>query len=174
RLIESSRYIELFKNIREDIYHKLLPQELREWILDEISHKASEYLSVFDINISTILLKEEKNDITISCHGIADLDINSLSGGEKVAISLALRFAIAALRGANNTDFIILDEPTMHLDQERRRSLVKLITKLAGYENLLRQIVLITHDAEIFEDADIDNIVKFEKYGGVSRVSVEK
>lgn len=173
-LIVGSRYMEFYKSIRDDIYHKRLPQILRGWVFDELSIRASEYLSIFDIGISTLRIREEKNDVVMSCHGASDLDINSLSGGEKVAISLALRFAISSLRGAINTDFIILDEPTTHLDQERRRSLVKLISKLAGYESMLRQIILITHDAEIFEDAEIDNIIKFEKYGGISRVTVER
>lgn len=174
-LEKAYRYMKLYEQIRDDIYHKKLPLELRSWAFEYISDKASEYLRIFDIGISSIQLKEEKNNIKIRCYGSSDLvDINSMSGGEKIAVALALRFAIASFKGRENIDFIILDEPTTHLDQERRRALVKLIAKLAGYQGLIRQIIMITHDAEIFEDAEVDNIVRFEKLGSISVTSIER
>ncbi len=174
-LEKAYRYMRFYKDIRDDIYHKRLPLELRSWAFEYISTKASEYLRIFDIGISSIQLKEEKSSIKMRCYGSSGLvDINSMSGGEKIAISLALRFAIASFKGRENIDFIILDEPTTHLDQERRRALVKLITKLAGYQGLIRQIIIITHDAEIFEDADIDNVIRFEKIGSISTAYIER
>ncbi|GIU71074.1 MAG: hypothetical protein KatS3mg003_0553 [Candidatus Nitrosocaldaceae archaeon] len=173
-LEKASEYMRFYEQIREDIYHKRLPLELRRWAFEIISSIASEYLRIFDIGISSLQLKEEKSNIKIVCYGSSDLvDVNSMSGGEKIAVSLALRFAIASFK-SKNTDFIILDEPTTHLDQERRRALVKLISKLAGYQGLIRQLIIITHDSEIFEDAEIDNIVRFEKIGSISRVKLEK
>lgn len=173
-LDRADKYMRFYEQIREDIYHKRLPLELRRWAFEIISSIASDYLRIFDIGISNLQLKEEKNNVKIVCYGSSDLvDINSMSGGEKIAVSLALRFAIASFK-SKNTDFIILDEPTTHLDQERRRALVKLISKLAGYQGLIRQLIIITHDSEIFEDADIDNIVRFEKSGSISHVKLEK
>lgn len=170
-LEQASRYMIFYERIREDIYHRRLPSELRSWAFNYISEKASEYLRIFDIDISNIHLREERNNIKMKGYRASEqVDIDSLSGGEKIAVSLALRFAIASFKSNNNVDFIILDEPTTHLDQERRRELVKLIGKLAGYQGLLRQIIMITHDAEIFEDADLDNIIRFEKRGGISTI----
>ncbi len=172
-LNDTERYLEFYNKIREDIYRKVLPTLLRSWALDEISRLGSEYLSIFDMGISNLNIKEEKNNVVIECYNRGRLlNIQSMSGGERVAISLALRFAIASLKGKYNTDFIILDEPTTHLDQERRSALVKLITKLAEYQGLIKQIIIITHDQEIFEDADVDIIVKFEKIGGISRINI--
>ncbi len=170
-LIKTEKYLEFYNQVREDIYHKKLPSKLREWAFKEISRLSSEYLRIFDMSISNLQIKEEKNNVIIECYNRAEsLNIQSMSGGEKVAISLALRVAIASLKGKYNTDFIILDEPTTHLDQERKGALVRLITKLAGEQGLIRQIIIITHDSEIFEDADVDNIIKFKKVGSVSRI----
>lgn len=172
-LNDIERYLEFYNKIRDDIYRKVLPTLLRSWALDEISRLGSEYLSIFDMGLSNLNIKEEKNNVVINCYNRGRLlNIQSMSGGERVAISVALRFAIASLKGKYNTDFIILDEPTTHLDQERRNALVKLITKLAAYQGLIKQIIIITHDQEIFEDAEVDNIVKFEKIGGISRINI--
>ena len=48
--------------------------------------------------------------------------MDSLSGGEKFH-TLALRLGIAYMMGSNKLDFIILDEPTAHLDEDGRRIL---------------------------------------------------
>ena len=170
-LKDASRYLHMYEEIRDSIYHKILPRELRRWAFDEISYKASEYLRIFDVGIASIMLREEKNSIRIECYTSNGLRaIDSLSGGEKVAIALALRFAIASLLSKGMIDFIILDEPTMHLDQERKRALVKLISRLARKSIQLRQIIIITHDSEIFEDSEVDKIVRFEKRQGISNV----
>jgi exonuclease SbcC len=88
--------------------------------------------------------------------------MDSLSGGEKVAVALALRLAITQMISLNKLDFIILDEPTVHLDEERRKSLVRIISD-SFKEGLgpLSQIIIITHDAEIFEDSEVDAVYRF-------------
>lgn len=98
--------------------------------------------------------------------------MESLSGGEKVAIALALRLGMAYVMGSSRLDFIVLDEPTTHLDEERRKSLVRIITE-AFRTGLgpLSQMIIITHDAEIFENADVDCIYKFVMTADGTKVS---
>jgi exonuclease SbcC len=118
---------------------------------------------MFKIGISRIDLAEKARDVQIVCYGtFGDVDMDSLSGGEKVAVALALRLAIAQMLSSNKLDFIILDEPTIHLDEERRKSLVRIISD-SFKEGLgpLSQIIIITHDAEIFEDSEVDGVYRF-------------
>ena len=70
---------------------------------------------------------------------------------------------MAHLMGSSNLNFIILDEPTAHLDQERRKSLVNVLSQ-AFEANLdaISQFIIITHDSEIFENSNIDTIYSFE------------
>ena len=93
-----------------------------------------------------------------------NLELESLSGGEQVSIALALRLGMAHLLGASNLNFMILDEPTTHLDSERRKSLVNVLSQLTNIKenNSSMQFIIITHDAEIFEDSTVENIYKFE------------
>ena len=153
------------EKIRSKVFNRDGPValRLRSWVLKVLSAKASEYLSMFKIGISKIELTEKARDVQVTCYGTyGDIDMDSLSGGEKVAVALALRLAIAQMVSLNKLDFIILDEPTIHLDEERRKSLVNIISDFFK-EGLgpLSQIIIITHDAEIFEDSDVDDVFRF-------------
>jgi exonuclease SbcC len=92
------------------------------------------------------------------------LDIESLSGGEQVSVALALRLGMASLLGASNLNLMILDEPTTHLDAERKKALVGVLSQLSDITNVGKpmQFIIITHDAEIFEDSNVEKIYKFE------------
>src|SRR5918992_1308230 len=167
-LLELEDAVGLLNNlekIRSKVFNRVGPValRLRSWVLKVLSAKASEYLSMFKIGISKIDLTEKARDVQVTCYGTyGDIEMDSLSGGEKVAVALALRLAIAQMVSLNKIDFIILDEPTIHLDEERRKSLVAIISDFFK-EGLgpLSQIIIITHDAEIFEDSDIDGVFRF-------------
>ena len=92
------------------------------------------------------------------------LELESLSGGEQVSIALALRLGMSHLLGSSNLNFMILDEPTAHLDSERRKSLVNVLSQLTSIkeDDSSMQFIIITHDAEIFDDSSVENIYKFE------------
>ena len=138
---------------------------LRSWTLNTISVKASEYLTLLNTKIQRIALAEKARDITITCYSKSEaLDLESLSGGEKVSVALALRLGMASLLGASNLNLMILDEPTTHLDAERKKSLVGVLSQLSEISNSQTpmQFLIITHDTEIFEDSTVEQIYKFE------------
>ena len=160
------QYVSSLETIRSQIYNRDGPvaTSLRSWALNMISQKASDYLSTFNVKIQRIALGEKSRDIGITCHaGNLELDLESLSGGEKVSVALALRLGMAHLMGTSNLNFIILDEPTTHLDQERRKSLVSVLSQ-AFESNIdaISQFIIITHDSEIFENSNIDAIYDFK------------
>ena len=176
-LEDASKYLSVIENIRSSVFNRdgFVALSLRSWALKMISLKASDYATMFNIGISRIDLKEKIRDIQVLCFGRqGEIDMDSLSGGEKVAVALALRLGIANIMGSSKLDFIILDEPTTHLDDERRKSLVKIISE-AFREGLgpISQTVIITHDAEIFEDSNVDAIYRFVMSSNGSLVSAE-
>ncbi len=159
-------YVSHLETIRSQIYNRDGPvaTSLRSWALNIISQKASEYLSTFNVKIHRITLEDKARDIGITCYsGNTNLDLESLSGGEKVSVALALRLGMAHLMGSSNLNFIILDEPTTHLDHERRKSLVNVLSQ-AFESNIdaISQFIIITHDSEIFENSNIDAIYDFK------------
>nr|AIF00580.1 SMC domain-containing protein (sbcC) [uncultured marine thaumarchaeote KM3_136_A11] len=160
-------YITELENIQENVYNRDGPvgKSLRSWALEIISQKASDYLEKLNTKIQRISLSEKTRDVNISCYSRSTtLDLESLSGGEQVSVALALRLGMSHLLGASNHNFMILDEPTAHLDSERRKSLVNVLSQLTNLkeDNSSMQFIIITHDAEIFDDSSVENIYKFE------------
>jgi exonuclease SbcC len=160
-------YVTELERIEENVYNRDGPvgKSLRSWALEIISQKASEYLEKLNTKIQRISLSEKTRDVNISCYSRnTTLDLESLSGGEQVSVALALRLGMSHLLGASNLNFMILDEPTAHLDSERRKSLVNVLSQLTSLkeDDSSMQFIIITHDAEIFDDSSVENIYKFE------------
>ena len=165
-------YILKLEKIEKNIFNKKgsVATSLRSWALNSISLKASEYLSSLNTKIQRISLSEK--DIT--CYSNTEvLDIKSLSGGESVSIALALRLGMASLLGSSNLNLMILDEPTTHLDAERKKLLVGILSQLSEISNSQTpmQFLIITHDEEIFEDSNVKQIYKFESSGEGTKVT---
>ncbi len=168
-LKQVKQYVSELDEIHQNIFNRdgSVATSLRSWALKTISEKASEYLTMMNTKIQRIFLSEKTRDVSISCFSRNSvLDLDSLSGGEQVVVALSLRLGMAQLLGASNLNFMILDEPTAHLDEERRKSLVNVLAQLSdiSHRNLRTplQFIIITHDSEIFEDSAVEKIYKFE------------
>ena len=169
-------YVKGLDEIQINIFSRDGPvaTSLRSWALNTISVKASEYLSLLNTKIQRILLSEKTRDVSITCYSKNEvLELESLSGGEKVSVALALRLGMASLLGASNLNLMILDEPTTHLDAERKKSLVGVLSQLSNISNSESpmQFLIITHDAEIFDDSTVERIYKFESSEQGSKVT---
>ena len=168
-------YISKLDNIQKNVFSRdgSVATSLRSWALNSISIKASEYLSVLNTKIQRIALSEKARDVSIACHSKTEvLELESLSGGEKVSVALALRLGMANLLGSSNLNLMILDEPTTHLDAERKKSLVEVLAQLSGIgkSQTAMQFLIITHDAEIFENEYVGQIYEFKSTEEGSKV----
>lgn len=169
-------YVGNLNEIQTNVFSRDGPvaTSLRSWALNTISAKASEYLTLLNTKIQRILLSEKSRDVSITCYSKSEvLELESLSGGEKVSVALALRLGMANLLGASNLNLMILDEPTTHLDAERKKSLVGVLSQLSNISNseTRMQFLIITHDAEIFENSTVEQIYKFESSEQGSKVT---
>ena len=102
-------------------------------------------------------------DIVLGRGGL-ERRFGQLSGGEQMAAALAVRLAL--LRDLLNLDIAFFDEPTQHLDAERRENLAQQILAVRGFS----QLVVISHD-DTFE-RHIDNIIRVTHTGEASAVEV--
>ncbi len=171
------KYMNELDTIQMNIFSRDGPvaTSLRSWALNTISTKSSEYLTLLNTKIQRISLSEKVRDISIACYSKNEiLDLESLSGGEQVSVALALRLGMASLLGASNLNLMILDEPTTHLDAERKKSLVDVLSQLSDITNVGKpmQFIIITHDSEIFEDSNVERIYKFESTEQGSKITV--
>jgi len=107
----------------------------------------------FNLAYSDIKIDDDYNISIIGPTGVEDID--QISGGERVALAIALRLAIAQVL-SEKVETIIMDEPTTHLDEERRKELVNILnTFFREGGRIIPQMLIITHHPEIEDVADI-------------------
>ncbi len=93
----------------------------------------------------------------------SDRNFPQLSGGEQMIVALSIRAALNEV--FSHSRFVIFDEPTISLDEERRRALSEYLPKL--FENM-EQVIIITHDETFREMAE--RVIFIEKEGEISVV----
>jgi len=162
-----AEYVGMLEAVR-DVYRRDgdVATSMRTWALEEIARGSTDHLSLLGTRINRITLSEKGRNVTITCHsGSSTSEVDSLSGGEQVCVALALRLGMARVSGSRSPSYVILDEPTAHLDEERRRALARVLTNLAGTAEgrAPMQFIMITHDAEIFGEAPVERAYRFER-----------
>jgi len=95
-------------------------------------------------------------------------EMERLSGGEQVAMGIAMRFAIASTLLDAESESLFLDEPTHNLDSERTSSLQALLEEFK-LRQTAPQIIIITHDDSMKSIAD--SVMEVVKKDGVSSVN---
>ncbi|GBC71238.1 putative DNA double-strand break repair Rad50 ATPase [Candidatus Calditenuaceae archaeon HR02] len=161
-LVRAERFYRLMDKVRNELFYRdgVVLRSLRTWIFRKVADHAKSYLDAFDVRIDDVKIEESGVKIMFKCFFRGrEVDMSRLSGGEKVALALALRFAIGDVLGAQRLGFFILDEPTIHLDSENRKRLLDVFTSLS---KAVRQVIIITHDEEVFEGAEA-KIFRFER-----------
>ncbi len=131
-----------------------------------ITNKVREYSSSFNLDFDDVNINEEMA-IEVSQNGNVE-SIDMLSGGEKVALAIALRLSLATYV-MESIKTIVMDEPTTYLDEDRRNNLKDIIQyTFKGDETPVPQMVIVTHHKELGSVAD--NVFEISKKGGVSQV----
>jgi exonuclease SbcC len=111
---------------------------LRPVVTREVSKHAERYWSTLVGGEAQLFWQEDYlifktiNDNVISLY--------EMSGGEKISACLSIRLALQEVIGG--LGLFILDEPTVHLDEERRNNLASQIGTIKG----LSQVIVISHD----------------------------
>lgn len=133
-----------------------------------ITNKMREYSFAFNLNFDDVRVSEDMG-IEISQNGNIE-SVDMLSGGEKTALAIALRLALAKYV-MENIKTMIMDEPTTFLDQDRRHNLKDIIQyTFRGEDNPVPQMIIVTHHTELISVAD--NVNEVVKRNGASEVNV--
>ena len=115
----------------------------------------------FNLSYSDIKIDDDYNISVISASG--EKDIDQISGGERVALAIALRLAIAQVL-SGKIETIIMDEPTTYLDEQRRKELVNILSSFFREGGrLIPQMLIVTHHPEIEDVADTIYIIRKEE-----------
>lgn len=149
--------IEDFKN-----YNKLgyVPQ-VNDSIKIAFPVTCREYVSLNlykDFNIFKKLKKSNKEDVeniftSLNIKNLIDRPFNKLSGGQAQRVMIA-RALVA------NPDLLVLDEPTVGIDQKSKEDFLKLLVHLNTHHGI--SILMITHEMEILGDY-VDKIFRLRE-----------
>ena len=163
------RYLTLLKAVRSCFGKDGVQRYARAAARKSIEHYARRFLRFFTIAYSDLRLDDDYNVYVYGPMG--EQSIDALSGGEKTSIAICLRLGVAVALTGDKMECILMDEPTTHLDPERRRELIKLLTNFRRDRGLIPQAIIVTHDAEVEEAADqVYHLVLEEGY---SRLEAE-
>ncbi len=135
---------------------------IRERARPSIEEELSIIFSSFNFDYDSIVLDD---DFTPHLkRGKSTFSFSRLSGGERISLALALRLAIARYL-MTSVETFILDEPTIHLDEERINALVEAISSLD-----IPQMIIVTHSTR-FRDIATHSIL-VSKSGDISRIEI--
>ena len=157
-----SDYINLLNHIRSLYSKNGIQKDLRNFSRPLIQKYTKEFFNEFNFDYSDLTLDDEYDVTVYGPEGESSMSM--VSGGEKIAIALALRLGITQAMANGELDTILLDEPTIHLDTSRKHELINLLKDMT----LLPQMIIVTHEAQLENAAD--NLIKVEKENGISKV----
>ena len=158
-----SDYINLLSHIRNLYSKNGIQKDLRSISKPLIQKYTKEFFNEFNFNYSDLTLDDEYDVTVYGPEGESSMSM--VSGGEKIAIALALRLGITRAMSKGELDTILLDEPTIHLDSSRKHELINLLKDMS----VLPQMIIVTHESQLENAAD--NLIKVEKENGISKVS---
>ena len=97
-----------------------------------------------------------------------EIEYGFLSGGEKTAAALAYRLSLNQvinnlMSEVKTRDLLILDEPTDGFSEEQLERVRVVLEELE-----LEQVIIVSHEGKV--ESFVDEVIRFEKEEGVSRV----
>ena len=147
--------IESYRKLENALGPKGIQRIIRENALYELPKITNIIFSAFGFAFQQVRFSEDF-DISLLAPTFEKTErfipVSSISGGQRVALGLALRLAIGRFL-SNRAEFLILDEPTVHLDQQRRNDLINILISLKE-KRFVNQLIVVTHDTEVEDAAD--------------------
>ncbi|NPA69495.1 MAG: SMC family ATPase, partial [Crenarchaeota archaeon] len=137
--------VDRVKPVIRRIFLELLNNELNSMFV-EVCHKTA----FVSIRVT------EDYEIYVKRRDGVELSVDALSIGERNLIALLFRYALAKVV-LGNVPFLILDEPTEHLDDEHRKRIAQWLKNVSSEVGM----IIITSHVDAFETV-ADNIIRVE------------
>ena len=160
-----NKYLIILNSIRELYGKNGIQKDLRNYSKPVIQKYTKDFFNQFNFNYSDLILDDNYDVSVFGPEG--ETSLNMVSGGEKIAIALALRLGITQAMSKGDLETILLDEPTIYLDSFRKHELINLLKEMS----MLPQMIIVTHETHLENAAT--NLIKVEKNNGISKVIIE-
>ncbi len=130
---------------------RVFEAEISRYFLNIFGHGVSYKRLKLDEDLMPILTLHNGEEVSVSYGQRVGNDEIALSGGERTALYLSYIMALRRIVGREEgvAPLLILDEPTTHLDADRREDVWDILDQLHRKEGI--QIVVVTHDTHSFE-----------------------
>jgi len=155
---ETRRRVGVLKTVRQALHYSEIPRELSVKIVKALTKDVNNYLDLFSAPFEVEPSNEGVGFLVRFTDGrkMPDElpDASYLSGGQKVQLAVAFRFATYGLF-APKLGLLVLDEPTAYLDEQtitRFGDVLKKIMDVAKSMNV--QVLCATHHAQVSAEAD--------------------
>jgi exonuclease SbcC len=160
------QYLTVLSSIRDAYGKDGIQKLIRARARPVLERATRDLFERFNLAYSDVKIDDDYNISVLGPAG--EQTIEQISGGERVALAIALRLAIAQVL-SGKVETVIMDEPTTHLDEERRKELVNILNSFFREGGrIIPQMLIITHHNEIQEVADVVYTVK--KADGYSHI----
>ncbi|MCB0747175.1 MAG: SMC family ATPase [Ignavibacteriae bacterium] len=142
--------IELFERLKITVAR--IKEQITSNELPQISASASKLFATITKGRYYNLRINDEFDFKVNRDDM-EVDLETLSGGEKDLASLCLRIAISKriskLAGRSNMGFLALDEVFGSLDEERREELLSMLHEISTE---FKQIFIVSHNQDVQEE----------------------
>jgi len=128
-------------------YREIQPYLRHRHVVNASAHSSEIFRKLIGSHEYDKIRITENHDLEISRFGKLE-PMDGLSGGEQVLASLSVRIGFA--RALAGSDLLMLDEPTIHLDDIGRSELIETME----YLHPAKQMLIVTHDLEFERVAD--------------------
>ena len=140
------------ENGRRLLHRDALPGEVARTYMEALNERLSYYLELF----GSPFMADIGPDGTVVCRFTdrPEMPSERLSGGQKVVLGVAFRFAIYDLFVAD-LGVMILDEPTVYLDDKNVGAVAELLNHLKGFSRQAgMQLIVVTHEQQLVDSFD--------------------
>ena len=169
KAIEAYKILSLAYYLRENVLnYEKAPAEIRKQAIKLLEKETSSILEQFELDYTAIRLTNDLGVEVYSSRGTA-YTLSELSGGEQIAVILAIILGLHKIIGKGRLGVLALDEPTIYLDEERRKKLIEVIKNFRG-GHIIPQLIVITHNREVVNASD--QVYEVVKEPSGSKVSI--
>lgn len=155
KLVNQRKWKEWLERGKKLLHRDELPALVMRAYLEVLNKKLASYLEIFGSQFSAKLLP----DTSVRCQFVSDnarQDVPSerLSGGQKVVLGIAFRFAVYDLF-VRDLGLLVLDEPTVYLDKDNVHGVADLLERVKLYSQKSgMQLFVVTHEESLVTSFD--------------------
>ena len=168
KLVEARSRLRLLYRAREILEE--LPTRILSETMSRLEEEMTRIIQEFDLSYTGVSIDPETLEFRLVDPGGGEVSLSQLSGGEQTSVALAYVVGLNKVLGGV-AGFLVLDEPTTHLDPGRRKALVSVLRRALEPSTGLSQLVIVTHHEEVKDAADV--LCNVSNRNGVSIVECE-